>query len=396
MLARSLTHPAPSQPAALPLLAKGFRPFFLLAALQAVVTLPVWLAVLSGWGPDLPLGPMVWHAHEMVFGFTVAVIAGFLLTAAGNWTGRETARGPALAGLCVLWLVGRVACLVDAPPLLGALACASFYVALGVALGRPLLAAKNRRNYGLLLIVLALGACDAATHLGALMPERGLSRLAPLWAVDLVVVMMVLVSGRIVPMFTRNALGDPRIVNEPWLDRGALAACVLVAACGVLLRDVRVTAAVSLLAGVLVLARARRWGGHRTLGHPLLWILHAGHAFIAVGLLLRAASGLIGGVPSGATLHALTAGAIGCLTLGMMSRVTLGHTGRMLAAPTGMSIAFAAVALGATVRILAPLTPSVQLPLLVLGGGAWSLGFLGFLLTQAPMLARPRVDGRPG
>ncbi len=400
MAPRSLVHDTPLQPPPeVAILEKGFRPFFLLAALHAFLALPVWVLALTGHvAVEGPWGAQGWHAHEMLFGFTVAVIAGFLLTAAGNWTGRETARGVWLGGIALLWLLSRGAALWDSSvdARLSTLACGAFYVALTVALARPLFATKNRRNYGLLLLVVALAGADIATHLGVSMPMTGWTRLGPLWAVDLVVVMMVLVTGRILPMFTRNATRDPRVVNELWLDRAALGACVASLFVSVSLLEARIAGVVAFLAGALVLLRARRWGARLTWNNPLLWILHAGHTFIGLGLLVRGLSAFFVSVPSSASLHALTAGGIGCLTLGMMSRVTLGHTGRQLLPPRSMVWAFAGVTLGALLRIIAPFIVSLQLPLLTLSAGVWAAGFLVFVLAHGRMLWQPRVDGRSG
>jgi uncharacterized protein involved in response to NO len=221
------THTAALDPS-LPLLAKGFRPFFLLAALYATVMVPLWLAILtSKIAPDSYLPPMIWHAHEMMWGFVSAVIAGFLLTAVGNWTQRETASGAPLAGLAVLWLVGRLAMLFAGalPRGVPALLDLAFLPTLAWVLARPLVAAKNRRNFVMLAIVTTLFAANLVIHLDALgwLPS-GSAHLATLLSLDLVLLLILLIGGRIFPMFTRNRTGVQSIRNVPWLDRLCVAA----------------------------------------------------------------------------------------------------------------------------------------------------------------------------
>lgn len=404
MTQRSLLAPpsAPSETRRPALLAKGFRPFFLLAAAFAVVALPVWLLAFGAAGSlnVAPyLGAMYWHGHEMVFGFAVAVIAGFLLTAASNWTKRETLVGAPLGALAVLWLLGRVAMLfADALPRgLAAAVDLTFLPALAIACARPILAARSRRNYGFVVLLGALWLANFGVHLGALGVRPEWLRMGNLVGVDLVILAIVLMSGRVVPMFTRNATRAEGIRNLPWLDRAALVGVAAVALCDALGVDARVSAVVAGLAGAAALARTAYWGARHTAGHPLLWILHAGHAFIPLGLLLRAASVVSAQVPSASALHALTAGGIGALTLGMMTRVGLGHTGRMLAVPRSVAIGFGSLLSGAAIRVLAPFAPvSSYVVLVSIAGVLWAAPFAIYLAAYAAPLASPRVDGRPG
>lgn len=396
-MSRSLVHgaDAPSRGDSLPILAKGFRPFFLLAALHAVVMVPLWVLVLAGQTQvGGGLGANVWHAHEMLFGFTSAVIAGFLLTAVTNWTGRNTATGAPLALLGLLWLLGRVLSLLGHSA--AAIADGAFFLGFCFAIARPILLARSKRNYLFPVLIFGLFCADAWVHFGASGHAVPGLRLGPLRAVDVVVVMMVLVTARIVPMFTRNGLDDPSVRSNPTLDWLAVGGAVIVALLGGAAVDERVVSTLSLATGVLVFARAYTWRGQRTLQSPLLWILHVGHTFIGLGLVLRGISGTLGIVPTSMWTHCLTAGAIGCLTLGMMSRVTLGHTGRMLAAPRPVAWGFLATALGAVLRVVAPLFGSAQVTLLVCAGLLWASGFAAFVLWQSSMLLAPRVDGRPG
>lgn len=389
---------------AMALLQKGFRPFFLGAAAFAALALPLWLLVFSGLstsagGAVFPV-PMYWHAHEMIYGFALAVIAGFLLTAAGNWTGRETLVGAPLGALVALWATGRLMLLAPVTSELwrsaAILVDLAFAPLLALAVGRPIVAAKSRRNFGFLAMLLGFSVGNLLMHLGALgLVPSGLD-LGSKLGVYLTLLAIVVVSGRVVPMFTRNATKDERIRSLPTLERASIIAVLLVIAADLAPVPATVRALVALLAGTLVLLRARHWGFRVSFQQPLLWILHVGHAWIPAGLLLKGMS-LLGASWAGWWLHALTVGGIGMLTLGMMVRVTLGHTGRMLAAPKSAVLAFIALSAAAPLRVAGPvLFPAAYLPTLVVVGTLWSLAFIAFLVACAPMLLRPRVDGRPG
>lgn len=383
------------------LLTKGFRPFFLLAALFAVGVIPLWLLILRGSvGAPSYLEPTTFHAHEMLQGYTVAVLAGFLLTAVGNWTQRETATGVSLLGLTLLWLAGRAALFASGalPRFATAAVDLSFLPALIVTLARPLFAAGNRRNYVMLGVLAALWAANAAVHLEALgyLPY-GSGRRANFAALDTVVLVMSIMAARIFPMFTKNATGVPSIHSSPRLDRATVLAILLATVLDLVVPDGPAAGMAFGTAGLLALVRAAPWGARHTWRDPLLWSLHVGHGWLGLGLVLRGASCL--GEPglSSVATHALTVGAIGGLTLAMMARVSLGHTGRMLAAPPPMTSAFAAMSLAAVVRCVGPLVaPSRYTSVLVASGALWSVAFAIFAATYLPILLKPRVDGRPG
>jgi uncharacterized protein involved in response to NO len=393
--------PEPAKRPALAVASKGFRPFFLLAAGFASLVVPIWLLVVSGAvAPVAYLDPASWHAHEMVFGYATAVVAGFLLTAVGNWTQRETLVGAPLLALAALWVLGRAAIpLAPVLPRGGAAAVdVAFLPALLVAVARPLVAARDRRNFVIVAALGALAAANAVVHLDALgLAPLGAARHASLVAVDVIVLLIVVISGRIVPMFTRNATGVATIDSVPALDRLAVASTLVVTLVDAAVPETRTAAAASLVAALLTAARAWRWGTRHTAKHPLLWILHVGYAWVPVGFALRATA--LFGVPvlgSPAT-HALTVGAIGALTLGMMARVVLGHTGRALVAPRAMTWAFGAITAAAIVRVAVPL---VALPwhfgALIVAGVLWSFAFGAYVVVYAPMLLRPRADGKAG
>ena len=378
-----------------PFWSKGFRPFFLVAAAFAASFLPLWLFV---WTGALDVGAYwtgpVWHGHEMVYGFTLAVMAGFLLTAVGNWTRRETATGPWLAGLVGLWLAGRLAVVFAGvlPSILVAAVDLAFIPALMVAVGRPLLASENRRNYMFLGILGLFELANLAMHLDALGVLDGASMTAVVAAVDLVLIVSLVIGGRIIPMFTRNATGYDDIRSHRILDRASIVAMAAVALLNVVGVPAAVAAAVSAFAGLLVLARMSHWGTLRTLRRPILWVLHAGHAFIGVGLLLRSAAAIGWLLPTAAT-HVLTLGAIGLLTLGMMSRVALGHTGRPLVVRPAITLAYLLVVLAVVGRGVLPVViPQVSVAAYTVSGVAFSLAFALYLVVYIPILVARRAD----
>ena len=381
--------------------AKGFRPFFLLAAAFACCIVPTWLLVVAGLVRQTGyLDATTWHAHEMVLGFSVAVIAGFLLTAVGNWTQRETLVGPWLLVLAGVWALGRVAMLFAGALPRGVAACIDlvFLPVLLVVLARPLVATGNRRNFVMLAILGVLLAANVVVHLSALgAMSAGSARMACLVAIDVVLLVILVISGRTFPMFTRNATGATGIQSVAALDVMTIAAMALLVVLDAVVPTGRVASSFAGVVGVLALARAARWGTRLTAKHPLVWILHAGYGWCVAGLLLRALTGFIPAIPSSVATHALTVGAIGSLTLGMMARVALGHTGRPLVVARPVVWAFVAITVAAVVRVVAPLlAPSWYLASLIAAGSLWTLAFALYLTVYAPILAAPRLDGKVG
>lgn len=392
---------AATSPPRLALARKGFRPFFLLAGVFACAMVPVWLLVLFDvLRPTTYLDAVSWHAHEMIFGYAVAVIAGFLLTAVGNWTGRETVVGGKLLGLAAVWLLGRVAMTLPTSSMRGLMAVTdlAFIPLLTLALARPLVATRNRRNFVMLVVLTALFASNVTIHLEALgMASPGTGRHAALVAIDVIVFLCAVIAGRVVPMFTRNATGAPRIEAVPALEVFCILALIVMTLADVVAPASRVVAMAAGIAGIAAIARAVRWGTRHTLQHPLLWILHAGYGWIPIGLFLRATPLLGVPVMGSLAIHALTLGAIGALTLGMMARVALGHTGRALVPPKAMSAAFLFVTVAALVRVAGPaLWPSGYATTLGVAGGLWTAAFVIYVVTYTSILTAARVDGKPG
>jgi uncharacterized protein involved in response to NO len=357
----------------------GFRPFFWLAALYAALSLLLWLVALTGHSSLAPGFPApYWHAHEMVFGFALAVVAGFLLTAVRRWTGRETARGSLLGVLALLWIAGRVAVLGGRglPPALVAAVDLAFVPALALVIARPIVQSRNRRNYGFLLLLALIFLGNALMHSGEL--QRGVR-----FGVGILIVMIVAITGRVVPMFTRNATRIESIRSLPWFDRVALGTTLAVALVDVAGLDERLANGIALIAGVSVVLRTWHWGTRHTLRQPLLWVLHAAVWFVGAGLCLR----FVADAHPSMSLHALTVGGIGLSTIGMMARVALGHTGRMLVAPRIVSIGFVSCAFAALVRTAGPvLGPALYLPSMVVAGTAFAAAFFLYLVAYTKIL----------
>lgn len=382
------------------LFAKGFRPFFLLAAAWAVAIVPLWLFVQEGY---VPLGaylvPTDWHAHEMVFGFAAAVIAGFLLTAASNWTKRATATGPLLAALCALWIAGRAALFASdgLPPALVAAANLAFLPALALVLGRVIVGAKSRRNYGIVAVIVALWLAQIVSHVGALEDDLVLQRRGTRLGVDLVLVLIAIIGGRVIPLFTRNATGASDIGTPKWLDIAAIASVLATAVADAAFLYGPILGLTAAIAAVLNALRMLRWGTRYAAREPLLWVLHAGYAFLPLGLALRALAELTGALPASPALHALTVGCIGVLILAMMARVTLGHTGRPLRATRTLTVAFMLIVVTALLRAVGPMIgPLVSTSAIHSSSMVWSLAFLLYLVALGRALVTARIDGRPG
>ncbi len=383
-----------------PIAAKGFRPFFLLAGLFATLVVPLWLLVIDGTVQiSTYLDPVNWHAHEMVFGFAVAVIAGFLLTAVGNWTKRETAVGIPLLGLAALWIAGRVLITVShpLPPWVVAVVDLSFLPALAIVIARPLIATRNHKNLVMVAILAALFAANLMVHLDALGVLAGWRRRGELLGVDVLVLVILVIASRVLPMFTRNATGVEGVVSSPRLDRLVLGAMAIYVVLDLAAPGLALTPAWGVLVAVLAIAGSRRWGARYSGRSPLLWVLHAGYLWIPIGLGLRAVAAVTPAVSPQIATHALTIGAIGTLTLGMMARVALGHSGRMLVAARPIAVAFALTLLAAVVRAAgAALGVQAYRSTLIAAGLVWTAAFALYLVVYAPILVSRRSDGKPG
>jgi uncharacterized protein involved in response to NO len=373
----------------------GFRPFYLLASLFAALSVPLWALQVSGWigAPYLP-GPM-WHAHEMIFGFVLAVIVGFLFTAGRNWTGRPTPTGLPLAALALLWLAGRV--LVLTPFGWAAmLVNAAFPLAAALALAVPFVAAGNRRNYFFIGLLLALSAATLWVHL-ALLGVFALPGFVGLQlALDIVLFIMVVMAGRVVPMFTNNGVRGAQASRRPLLEKLALGSVLLLIAADLAQWQGTGLALLAVAAAAAHGARWWLWQPWRTLRTPIVWVLHAAYLWIPLHLALRAAAALGLATPSLAS-HGLMVGAAGGLIIGMMTRTARGHTARPLRADRADVACYALVLGAALVRVLVPwLAPQAYLDAVLLSSLLWSAGFGLYALRYWPVLTRARLDGKPG
>ncbi len=380
----------------LPLLRLGFRPFYLCAAALGAVAVPLWVAMFLGhvsFATAAP--PMLWHAHEMLFGFAIAVIVGFLLTAGKAWTGLDTPRGAFLGALALLWIAARLAA-VGAPYAVYAFLDVVLLPIVAAVFGDVLVRAKNRRNLPLVGILILLSVANLLFHL-SVMGVVDVAATTPLYAgLALIVMIECVIAGRVVPAFTMNATPGLKLALSPALDRLALAATALGLLAWVCGPDGVLPALALAVAAVLQVARAWQWRPWITRTRPILWILHAAYAWIPLGLALLALAKL-GWVPVSAGVHALAVGATGGLIIGMITRTARGHTGRMLHASKPEVLAYALVMAAAVLRVLLPLAgAALYVPSLIGAAAAWGIAFAIYLWRFTPWLMQPRVDGKDG
>ena len=382
-----------------PLLALGFRLFYLLASAFAVVAILLWLAGIAGrFHFGAYLQGMFWHSHEMLFGYIVAVVAGFLFTAVRNWTGLPTPTGATLGGIAVLWLLARLL-LVSGPSIPAVFLDVAFLPIVAIAIAIPILRSRNKRNYKVIGLLATVSVLHLLFHLaldGQL--PAWLSRASLFASVDLIVILFALIGGRVIPAFTRNAVAGSNPRHEPWLEVIAFGSLLLIALVtlvgGALTLAAWIPASLFVVAAVAHLLRLALWQPQLTLGNPLLWMMPVAYSWLPVALMLRALATVAVVVPS-AWIHALTMGALSSLMMAMMMRSTLGHTGRKLVASHMDMAAFLALQIAALIRVVAGSAGNYQ-TLVTLSGLFWVLAFALFLVRYLPMLVQPRVDGKPG
>lgn len=373
----------------------GFRPFYLLASVFAALSIGLWSAQFAGWINHPYLSGPVWHAHEMLFGFTLAVVVGFLFTAGRNWSNRPTPSGPLLAALVALWLAGRI--LVLTPLSIAAAAVnVAFPLAAAIALAIPFWKARNRRNYFFVGLLVLIGAAELAVHLGQLGVLQLPAFLGVQIALDAMLFIMAVMGGRVIPMFTNNGIPGAGATRQPTIEKAALASTLVLVLADAAQLPGAPLAAIAIVCAMCHLVRWLLWRPWRTASAPLVWVLHAAYAWIPLHLALRFAFAM-GWIASSAATHALTAGAIGGLTIGMMTRTTRGHTGRALRADRSDIACYVLVLAGAVVRVLVPpLAASWTVQAVITSAAMWSGGFALFALRYGPTLCRPRLDGKPG
>jgi uncharacterized protein involved in response to NO len=378
------------------LLTYGFRPFFLGAAVWASIAIALWVGMLTT-GFQLPsrFDPLSWHIHEMLFGFVLAVVAGFLLTAIPNWTGRRPLSGTPLGMLAGLWLLGRMISLISAwvPAWVAIVADVSFPFALAGVVAREIIVSGNRRNLPIIAPIAVLALADLLMDLSL----EGMGALSGYgWRLGLAAILTLIsiVGGRIVPNFTRNWLASSRRAPLPpapgIVDRASLGLLHASLLAWVFIPAAKLTGIALLCAAAVNLWRLLRWQGIATRSEPLLLALHVGYAWLVVGVAALGVSILDSRLPLGAAMHALTAGAIGTMVLAVMTRATLGHTGRKLTADRATALIYVLVVLAAGVRIAAEMADRARADLILGSALLWIGAFGLFILRYAPLLVRSR------
>lgn len=376
------------------ILTYGFRPFFFGAAVWAALAMALWVPMLSG-HLTLPTAfdPVSWHAHEFLYGYLGAVVAGFLLTAVPNWTGRLPIVGWRLGALALVWLAGRLAVAFSAglPAGLVAAVDLAFPVLLALALAREIVAGRNWRNLIVLGMLAVFTIGNGLFHWEAARGAYAAQGAGLRLGLGAGIMMIAVIGGRVVPSFTRNWLvkrGQGTLPAAPMQAFDKLALVMLAAALvlWVALPQSAMTGAALVLAGVLHLVRLARWAGHRTLAEPLVTVLHAGYAFLPLGALTLGAEILAPGTfgTSGAQ-HLWMAGATGLMTLAVMTRATLGHTGQALTAGPGTVAIYCALVVSVAVRVAAGVWPELSGPLLTIAGLGWIAAFAGFAVIYGPL-----------
>lgn len=378
-----------------PLLSYGFRPFFLLASLDALLAMALWIGALSGfWSVGGSEGPIAWHAHEMLFGYAAAALAGFVLTAVPNWTGRLPVSGLPLLLLCSLWLAGRVASL--APQLLGEAASAGldmlFLFTLAFVVGREVVTGRNWQNLRVVAVISMLALLNAGFHLVVLTGGDPAPILRA--SVALYILLVCLIGGRIIPSFTRNYLakrGEKRLpAPVSRFDHVALLLTLITGAVWAVWPTGPATAAVCAATAIIQAVRLGRWRGNATHREPLLLVLHLAYGFVPLGFAALVLSGLEL-LSTASALHLLTVGVIGLTTLAVMTRVSRAHTGRALTASPMTTLAYACLGAAALARPLAEIVPEQYHLILSASGVAWLAAYGLFVFEHGPMLVRASV-----
>lgn len=387
---------AVQQPPGLPFLRLGFRPFYVGGALLAALIVPLWVAMFLGYLQLTPvMAGLVWHAHEMLFGFAVAIIVGFLMTAGKTWTGLATPRGALLAALALLWLGARVAS-VTGPYVVYAVLDLALLPIVAAILVTLLLRSRNYRNLPLGLILALLAAANLVFHL-AVLGWIDVSAMTPLYAgLALIIMIECVMAGRVIPFFTMTVTPGLKLVTPVWLERVTLGVTALGLALWVLAPPSVAGLIVLGLASGLHAKRLLAWRPGVTLKRPILWVLHAAYAWIPIGLALLALAQM-GWVPVSAGVHALGVGATGGLIIGMITRTARGHTGRPLAVAGPEVLAYALVITAALLRVFLPLlAPALYAWALMASAALWSAAFSVYLWIYTPWLMSARPDGKDG
>lgn len=378
------------------LLQNGFRPFFLFAGIYGTFLVPLWLAAYIGGWFELPWPAGIFHGHELVFGFVTASISGFLLTAVPNWERSRPATSWRLLALASIWIAGRAAMWAGGilPPFVVALLDVA-YLPMLVAIGIPeLFKNKSNRNKVFILLLLLLAVANFLTHISANGFDIWTNPLVV--SVDIVVIIIVILGGRVIPAFTNGGLNQSLGKNITVRPHSTIDSVAIISVVVVFLSDMageylsgyyQVSPVLAIMAGIINLARMNGWRTAHTLNKPIIWVLHLGYFWLAVGMMVRGIFEFAGVGPM--ALHGIAVGAIGTMTIGIMSRAALGHSGRALVTPRAVVVSYVLVSVAAISRLCQPLFGDYAL---IAAAGAWSIAFALFTITYLPIIALPRID----
>jgi uncharacterized protein involved in response to NO len=381
----------------LPVLRLGFRPFYLGGAVFGAIAIALWLIALHGHsvaGSSPVMNGVLWHVHEMIFGFVAAIVVGFLLTAVRAWTTLETPRGALLAGLWLLWLAGRVLVWSGPEPIAAVVDCA-FLPVLAIVLLRVLITARNRHNIFLPVALGLFGLLNIGFHWWAWSGRPDLSLRASYAAIGLVVMFVTVISGRVVPMFTTNAIPGFRMTRWKVIERLAVPTVILASVVDATDAAPWFIVACACAAATVHGIRIAGWHSWRVGPRPILWILHVAYAWIPIGFALLALAAA-GAVPHSLAIHALTVGAIGCAIIAMITRTALGHTGRALVAGRAEMASYWLMIAAAIVRVFGPWFASGATVWIDIAGICWSAALIVYLVKYVPYLSASRIDGKAG
>lgn len=380
-----------------PLLRIGFRPFFFLAGVFSVLAILAWMGIYAfSWSLTPSLIPITtWHAHEMIYGYTMAVVAGFLLTAVRNWTKLDTLTGLPLLGLVVLWISARVFAFIPLIPIQWIeVLDVSFLLGLTVGIGIPIIRSKNWRNLGILAKVLFFAGFNFVFYLGALGYVPDGVRIGLYGGLYLIIALIVTIGRRVIPFFTERGLNNAVLLrNRKWLDISSLILFVVFYIIVLTSPQNQLVGFLSLILAALYALRLYDWYTPLIWKKPLIWVLHVAYFSIVVGFVLTACAIFWGSSPYLA-VHAFAYGSIGLSTIGMMSRVSLGHTGRDIhSPPKAIPISFILIGLGTVVRCIFPLImPKYYVGLIIISQIMWVVAFGVFTATYLPIWIGPRID----
>ena len=380
------------------LFALGFRPFFLLAAISAPVLITLWLLKLFGM---ITLSNYYsstgWHAHEMLFGYTMAVIAGFLLTAAGNWTGMKMINGWQLALLSIVFILGRIAPFFpEIPYWLIVVLDLSFIPLVALLIAIPVIKVKQWSNIIFVPLLLAMAAANLTVHLSTLNIIDTSIVTGSRVMLYLVIFLIVVMGGRVIPFFTERGVEGVVTKKWTWVEYLSPISIILLVIADVIFSNNTMTGYAALLATVIHTIRLYGWYSNKIWQVPLVWILQVAYAWFIVGFILKSLT-LMNSAAVIFSYHAFTVGGIGIMTLGMMARVSLGHTGREMKLNSWMVLAFILINVAVIFRVILPIfMHDHYLQLIQVAGWLWVVAFAIYLLVYTPMWVQPRVDGRPG